>query len=139
MNSIMNTLIFISILINYVLSIDECNIKIYEECKNIDTIQLDRNIDWTCNPITEYPEYQYPIVCSDNNRYIPEIFTINNETIGDKIIVGAPTLDVNTMMVLVKSTTLPLESVNLPSSRTCSRVLKISGWAFSTSSNKTTE
>jgi protein arginine kinase activator len=32
----------------------------------------------------------------------------------------------------------PLESVNLPSSSTCKRILKTSGWAFSISSNKIT-
>ena len=40
--------------------------------------------------------------------------------------------------VFLKSTVLPCASVNLPSSKICSNVLKTSGWAFSTSSSKTT-
>ena len=39
----------------------------------------------------------------------------------------------------LKSATLPLLSVNLPSSNTCNRILKVSGCAFSISSNKITE
>ena len=41
--------------------------------------------------------------------------------------------------VLLKSTTLPCESVIRPSSSTCNRMLNTSGWAFSISSNKITE
>ena len=41
--------------------------------------------------------------------------------------------------VLRKSTDRPCESVSRPSSRICSSVLKTSGWAFSISSNSTTE
>ena len=40
--------------------------------------------------------------------------------------------------VLLKSTTLPCESVIRPSSSTCNRMLNTSGWAFSISSNKIT-
>ena len=43
------------------------------------------------------------------------------------------------MMVLVKSTVRPCPSVRRPSSSTCSRMLKTSGWAFSISSRSTTE
>ena len=42
-------------------------------------------------------------------------------------------------MVFLKLITLPLLSVSLPSSRICRSTLKTSGWAFSTSSNRTTE
>ena len=42
------------------------------------------------------------------------------------------------MMVFLKSTVRPWESVILPSSSTCNRMLNTSGWAFSTSSNSTT-
>ena len=41
--------------------------------------------------------------------------------------------------MFLKSATLPLLSVNLPSSNTWSKILKVSGWAFSISSNKITE
>ena len=41
--------------------------------------------------------------------------------------------------VFLKSTTRPWPSVSRPSSSTCSSVLKMSGWAFSTSSKSTTE
>ena len=41
------------------------------------------------------------------------------------------------MMVFLKSTVRPWESVIRPSSRTCNNTLKTSGWAFSISSNKT--
>ena len=41
--------------------------------------------------------------------------------------------------MFVKSTTRPLESLKRPSSNICNNKLKTSGWAFSTSSNKTTE
>ena len=41
--------------------------------------------------------------------------------------------------VFLKSTTRPWASVRRPSSRICSSELKMSGWAFSISSNSTTE
>ena len=41
--------------------------------------------------------------------------------------------------VLRKLTVRPWASVSRPSSSTCSRVLNTSGWAFSISSNSTTE
>mmetsp|Transcript_17729 Transcript_17729/g.56663 ORF Transcript_17729/g.56663 Transcript_17729/m.56663 type:complete len:211 (+) Transcript_17729:346-978(+) len=50
-----------------------------------------------------------------------------------------PRLEVMMMMVLSKLTTSPLLSVRRPSSNTWSRMLKTSGWAFSTSSKSTTE
>ncbi len=43
------------------------------------------------------------------------------------------------MTVFLKSTFRPLASVKWPSSRTCNKILKTSGWAFSTSSNRITE
>ncbi len=43
------------------------------------------------------------------------------------------------MTVFLKSTDRPCESVSRPSSRIWSRMLKTSGWAFSISSNSTTE
>ena len=86
----MNTItkiIFILQLFDYVKSNNQCmdntTTIIGNECTNINTIQLDRGIDWICVPFTEYPEYQQPKVCDYNNKYIPNIFTINNETIGD--------------------------------------------------------
>ena len=42
------------------------------------------------------------------------------------------------MTVFLKSTTRPWASVRRPSSRICSSELKMSGWAFSISSNSTT-
>mmetsp|Transcript_47369 Transcript_47369/g.101108 ORF Transcript_47369/g.101108 Transcript_47369/m.101108 type:complete len:252 (+) Transcript_47369:268-1023(+) len=45
-----------------------------------------------------------------------------------------PMLEVRMSIALVKSTVRPLLSVSLPSSRTCRRMLKTSGCAFSTSS-----
>ncbi len=53
--------------------------------------------------------------------------------------VVAPTFDDMIIMVFLKSTVLPLESVSLPSSNICNSILNTSGWAFSISSNKTTE
>ena len=50
-----------------------------------------------------------------------------------------PRLLVMIIMVFLKSTVRPCESVIRPSSNTCNNTLKTSGWAFSTSSNKTTE
>ena len=41
--------------------------------------------------------------------------------------------------VLVKSTVRPWPSVSRPSSSTCNKMLKTSGWAFSSSSSNTTE
>mmetsp|Transcript_2996 Transcript_2996/g.6453 ORF Transcript_2996/g.6453 Transcript_2996/m.6453 type:complete len:242 (-) Transcript_2996:225-950(-) len=49
-----------------------------------------------------------------------------------------PIFDVKMMIVLVKSMVRPCESVILPSSSTCSRMLNTSGCAFSISSNRTT-
>ena len=51
----------------------------------------------------------------------------------------APRFDVMMIMVFEKSTLRPLLSVKTPSSRTCKRTLKMSGWAFSTSSKSKTE
>ena len=51
----------------------------------------------------------------------------------------APTLEVMTIMVFLKSTFRPWESVTIPSSRICSRMFHTSSWAFSISSNSTTE
>ena len=50
-----------------------------------------------------------------------------------------PILEVMIIMVFLKSATRPLLSVRRPSSRTCNKILKVSGCAFSISSNKTTE
>ena len=50
-----------------------------------------------------------------------------------------PRLVVIIIKVFLKSITRPFESDNLPSSKICNNKLKTSGWAFSTSSNKTTE
>ena len=50
-----------------------------------------------------------------------------------------PIFDVIMMIVFLKSTVLPCESVIRPSSNTCNNTLNTSGCAFSTSSNKTTE
>ena len=41
--------------------------------------------------------------------------------------------------VFLKSTVRPCASVSRPSSRICNSALKTSGWAFSISSNSTTE
>ena len=49
-----------------------------------------------------------------------------------------PRFVVMMMTVFLKSTTRPWASVRRPSSRICSSELKMSGWAFSTSSNSTT-
>ena len=53
----------------------------------------------------------------------------------------APKLDVNTMIVSLKYTVSPLESVKRPSSNICKKISKILGFglaAFSISSNNTT-
>src|SRR6266851_1309395 len=50
-----------------------------------------------------------------------------------------PRFVVMMITVFLKSTTLPCASVSRPSSRIWSSELKMSGWAFSISSNKTTE
>jgi hypothetical protein len=47
--------------------------------------------------------------------------------------------EVMMMMVFLKSTVLPKPSVSWPSSKTCKRMLKTSGCAFSISSSSTTE
>mmetsp|Transcript_20043 Transcript_20043/g.55734 ORF Transcript_20043/g.55734 Transcript_20043/m.55734 type:complete len:225 (+) Transcript_20043:371-1045(+) len=51
---------------------------------------------------------------------------------------SAPMLLVRMITVLVKSTVRPLESVSLPSSSTCKRIVSTFGCAFSTSSRRTT-
>ena len=60
-------------------------------------------------------------------------------TLASCAISRAPTFDVMMITVLRKSTVLPWLSVRRPSSNTCSRILKMSGCAFSISSNSTTE
>ena len=52
---------------------------------------------------------------------------------------SAPALVVMTMQTLRKSAFLPLLSVRVPWSITCSRMLKMSGCAFSISSSSSTE
>ena len=49
-----------------------------------------------------------------------------------------PRFEVRMMIVFLKSTVRPCESVMRPSSRICSRMLNTSGCAFSISSNSTT-
>ena len=51
----------------------------------------------------------------------------------------APMFDVMMMIVFLKFTRVPRPSVRWPSSNTCSRMLKMSGCAFSISSSSTTE
>ncbi len=51
----------------------------------------------------------------------------------------APMLDVMIRIAFLKFTRLPRPSVRWPSSNTCSRMLKMSGCAFSISSSSTTE
>src|SRR6202042_950410 len=50
-----------------------------------------------------------------------------------------PRFVVMMITVFLKSTVRPCASVRRPSSRICSSELKMSGWAFSISSNRTTE
>ena len=56
-----------------------------------------------------------------------------------RLMVEAPTLEVRMMIVLRKSILRPSESVIMPSSRIWSNRFITSGWAFSISSNSTTE
>ena len=49
-----------------------------------------------------------------------------------------PKFEVKIIIVFLKSTVLPWESVILPSSNTCSNILNTSGCAFSISSNRIT-
>ena len=51
----------------------------------------------------------------------------------------APALVVMMIATLRKSALRPLLSVSVPWSITCNRMLKMSGWAFSISSNSSTE
>ena len=55
------------------------------------------------------------------------------------VICAAPMFEVMITITLRKSTLRPCASVSLPSSSTCNRMLKTSGWAFSISSSSTTE
>ncbi len=51
----------------------------------------------------------------------------------------APMFEVMMMIAFLKSTVLPSASVRMPSSKTCSSTLKMSGCAFSISSKRRTE
>ncbi len=64
---------------------------------------------------------------------------ILNPTFFCLLIVEAPTLEVIIIIVFLKFTVFPWPSVSLPSSKIWSNTLNTSGWAFSISSNKTTE
>ena len=55
------------------------------------------------------------------------------------LMMSEPTFEVSRMMVLRKSTTRPVLSVSLPSSRIWSSMFITSGWAFSISSKSTTQ
>ena len=50
-----------------------------------------------------------------------------------------PALEVMTITVFSKLTLRPWASVTRPSSKICSRMFSTSGWAFSISSNSSTE
>ncbi len=50
-----------------------------------------------------------------------------------------PMFEVQIITVFLNEIVWPLLSVSRPSSRICKSMLNISGWAFSTSSNNTTE
>ena len=56
----------------------------------------------------------------------------------DAPLISLPALEVMTMTVFSKLTTLPWASEMWPSSRICSSTLSTSGWAFSISSKSTT-
>ena len=55
------------------------------------------------------------------------------------LLLSLPALEVMTMTVFSKFTVRPWASVMWPSSRICKRMFSTSGWAFSISSNSTTE
>ena len=51
-------------------------------CTGLTEVRVERGRDWSCNQVTEYPNIQRPLLCSDENRFVPRILTIKNETIG---------------------------------------------------------
>ena len=53
-------------------------------CRGIKEIKLRRGDDWSCHAITDFPELQQPRICDENNRFVPGIFTVKNETLGEK-------------------------------------------------------
>ena len=57
------------------------------------------------------------------------VFHIEANMFSSRIAV-APKLEVMIKIVLRKSTFRPLASVKWPSSKTCNKILKTSGWAF---------
>ena len=71
---------------------------------------------------------------SDTSPWVSEVKPIDLSC----LIKSEPILLVITMIVFLKSTFLPLESVKCPSSKICKRILNTSWWAFSISSNKIT-
>ena len=52
-------------------------------CTGLGEVRMERDKDWECNPITQHPHLQVPILCAHNNRFIPRIFTLKNESVGN--------------------------------------------------------
>ena len=85
-----------------------------------------------------YYGYNY-YICNKMYLYYGASSEISPSGVMPSRIACEPRFEVRMMMVFLKSTVLPCESVMRPSSSTCSRMLNTSGCAFSISSNRTTE
>jgi hypothetical protein len=48
-----------------------------------DAILMRRDEDWRCNAVTQHPELQTPRLCAKDNKFIPRIITLKNESIGN--------------------------------------------------------
>ena len=70
---------------------------------------------------------------------LPESCWNEKPRLGCFLMADAPTLEVIIIMALRKSTFAPLASESCPSSRIWSKMLNVSGWAFSISSKTTIE
>lgn len=53
------------------------------ECMGLTEVRLVRDVGWSCESVTDYPELQVPrLVCDAGNRFVPGVFTVRNESTG---------------------------------------------------------
>lgn len=59
-------------------------------------VRLRRDIEWDCVGVSEHLELQDPPLCSSSNEYVPGVFKLHNETMGN----GAHRLSIEPFRVL---------------------------------------
>ena len=52
-------------------------------CFGLTTLRIVRDKDWICREITEFKTIQHPLMCSPDNRFVPNVFVVHNVTNGN--------------------------------------------------------